>query len=212
MSTRSGNLFVAILAVVLPAVAPLLADELHAEKRYDAYPEWNYFPRGLDSEDRAESDAYLRLIEEGAAVNEAMMAIVRQCDDPCIVSTALSVLKKSAGDKRAVVGELKPLFAERILRSEGDDEIAGYMAMALAAMGEEEDMSVLLPMLAHPCRRLRIIGTRCIGQRGGLAALEALEQARSSDTDALVREEIGKAISAIETRLAAQDTGEEAVP
>lgn len=176
------------------------------EKSYRDYPEWNVFPRGFCAEDRDDIQQYERLVEQGESAYEAMLAVVKQCDDCFIGSTALAILRESKGEKRAVVEELKDCFSERLSRS-GDEnqEMLILIAEALADMGREDDMEVLIPMLSRPEWRVRVIGTRCLGKRGGLRALEALEQVQGRDSNKRVAEEIDKAIAAIETRLAAQD-------
>lgn len=183
------------------------------EKSYRDYPEWNVFPRGFCAEDRDDIQQYERLVEQGESAYEAMLAVVKQCDDDFIGSTALAILRESKGEKRAVVDELKDCLAERLSRS-GDEnqEMLILIAEALADMGTEEDMEALIPMLSHPEWRVRVIGTRCLGKRGGQLSLGALKQAQIQNSDSLEVEEIGKAIANIERRMASQDAEVEALP
>ena len=197
----------ALWLILLAAGAALTALAApQGEKSYRDYPEWNVFPRGSCAEDRDDIQQYERLVEQGESAYEAMLAVVKQCDDYFIASTALAILRESKGEKRTVVEELKDCFSERLSRS-GDEnqEMLILIAEALADMGTEEDMEVLIPMLSRPEWRVRVIGTRCLGKRGGQRALEALEQVQGHDANKRVNEEIGKAIAAIEARLAGQD-------
>ena len=195
-----------LVAVLISADVSSVSAETPPEMTYRNYPEWNVFPRGFCAEDRDDIQQYEHLVEQGESAYEAMLAVVKQCDDCFIGSTALAILRESKGEKRAVVEELKDCFSERLSRS-GDEnqEMLILIAEALADMGREDDMEVLIPMLSRPEWRVRVIGTRCLGKRGGLRALEALEQVQGRDSNKRVAEEIDKAIAAIETRLAAQD-------
>lgn len=204
----------ALWVVLLAAGSTLTALAApQGEKSYRDYPEWNVFPRGFDAEDREDIQQYERLVEQGESAYEAMLAVVKQCDDYFIASTALAILRESKGEKRAVVEELKDCFSERLSRS-GDEnqEMLILIAEALADMGTEEDMEVLIPMLSRPEWRVRVIGTRCLGKRGGQLSLGALKQAQIQNSDSLEVEEIGKAIANIERRMASQDAEVEALP
>ena len=174
-----------------------------AAKTYRDYPEWEIFPKGMDSEDDAEAMKYRCLAERGESAHAALMAIVRECDDSMFVGRALSILIESQGDKRAVVAELKKLFAQRLPDAEDEWEIY-YMANAIAEMGGEEDSEVLIPMLKHPGWIVRVNGARFLGRIGGAKALEALKEARqqAQDRNPTEREAVEQAIAAVEKRLA----------
>ena len=183
-----------------------LPQEVLAEppgKTYTDYPEWQSFPGGLDWEDQEEVDRFQRLVEKGEAAHEAMLAIVRECDDAFDVSTALAVLRASPGDKRAVVAELKAIFPMRVRGEEwSDGTIVRSMAEALVDMGQDGDFEVMIPMLFHPRQQVRASGIMLLGQHGGRKTLEALEKARVRISGTRRREAIDAAISGIESRLA----------
>ena len=195
----AGNVFAESPAQAAPAA-----------KTYRDYPEWAEFPNAIDMEDENEVMRYRRFVEKGESAYAALMAIVRECDDRFTVSTALAILRESQGDKRAVVAELKDLFAKRLLEAQGDGEwTMCYMADAIADMGGEEDAEVLIPMLDHPGWIVRVNGARFLGRIGGEKALEALKEARqqAQDRNPTERDAIDEAISAIENRLQEQAEG-----
>lgn len=197
-----------MLADVLPASA-----ETPPKITYRNYPEWYILPKDLDFENENVIAAFQQLIDEGEAGHPAMLAIVKECEDPMLAMRALSVLRRSSGDKQKVIAELKPFFAERLPYAKDDEEwLMTAIARFFADLGTEEDVVALLPMLSHSNWRVRTLGARYLGQRGDQRVMEALEQAQSRDSDSMVVEEISKAISAIEGRLAAQDVEAEAVP
>lgn len=180
-----------------------------AQKSYRDYPEWEMLPRAVDFEDEGYQKAYQRLVDEGEAGYDGLLAIVRECEDTQLAIRALSILRASNGDKRIVIAGLKEVLAERLPTATGGEGwLMTSIAEALAVMGDESDMEAVVPMLYHPDLRVRAIGVRCIGERGGRQFIEILEQARSRDSISLVRDEIGKAIAAIESRLAVQNAGE----
>jgi HEAT repeat protein len=184
-----------------------------AKKTYRDYPEWEMLPRVLDYEDEQINARIQKLVDEGEACHEAMLAIVKQCDDWMVATSALAILRETTGDKSRIVAELKPFFSERLCRSEGqDDWLLTSIAQFLADFGKEDDIDALLPMLEHSNKRIRIMGARYLGQRGGQRALEALKQVQGHDANKRVDEEIGKAISAIESRMATQDAEAETHP
>ena len=177
-------------------------------KTYMDYPEWASLPGGIDCEVQEEVDRFQRLVERGEAAHEAMLAIVRECDDGFDVSTALAVLRRSPGDKRAVVAELKDIFPMRVRGEEWNDGlIVLSMAEALADMGQDEDFEVLIPMLFHPQQQVRTSGIMLLGQHGGRKTLEALEKARVRISGTRRRAAIDAAISCIESRLAEMERG-----
>lgn len=193
--------FVLLLADVLSVSA-----ETPPEMTYRNYPEWYILPKDLDFEDENVIAAFQQLIDEGEAGHPAMLAIVKECEDPMLAMRALSVLRRSSGDKQKVIAELKPFFAERLPYAKDDEEwLMTAIARFFADLGTEEDVVALLPMLSHSNWRVRTLGARYLGQRGDQRVMEALEQAQSRDSDSMVVEEISKAISAIESRLAEQD-------
>ena len=73
---------------------------------YMNYPEWELLPQ-WDFEDERVIAELQQLIDEGEAAHEAMLAVVRDCNNLTATSCALSVLRKTKGDKRQVVAELK---------------------------------------------------------------------------------------------------------
>lgn len=173
---------------------------------YMDYPEWALLPKGIDLEDKREIAAIKQLIAEGEAAHEAMLAVVRDCDNLLATSCALSVLKQSQGDKRQVVEELKRLFSARLPMARGLDEMVRVtdIAAALADMGEDEDMDVLLPMLSHPGEEVRRLGVRHLGRRGGqhaFAALQTAKEVAKAHNRDREQKEIEEAISAIQGRL-----------
>lgn len=196
--------------VVLPKIPPAEAEDAPEGKTYRDYPEWALLPKGPDLDDEAEIRDFSRLVDEGEEGHEAMLAIVRECEDPMLARRALAVLRASSGDKRAVVAELKQILADRLSRATGPEEwLMTSIAEALVVMGDERDMEVLVPMLSHPVRRVRIIGARCIGKRGGAELLDDLAQARACQSDGRVAEAIEQAAANIAARLAARDAAAE---
>ena len=184
-----------------------------AKKSYQDYPEWELLPRAVDFEDEGYQKAYQRLVDQGEAGYDGLLAIVRECEDTQLAIRALSILRASNGDKRNVVAGLKEVLAERLPTATGGEGwLMTSIAEALVAMGDESDMEALVPMLSHPELRVRVIGARCIGERGGRQFIEILEQTGNRDSISLLRDEIGKAIAAIESRVAAQDAGKGAAP
>lgn len=182
-------------------------------KTYKDFPEWYLLPKSIDLEDENVLAAFQRLVDEGAAAHEAMVAIAKECEDSMIASYALSVLRESQGDKREVVVELKQFFAARFPQAEGEEELRmTFIAETLADIGTEEDVAVLAPMLTHPNMRVRYLGAQYLGQRGGQQAIEALEQAKSRESNNLVLDEMNKAVTSITSRLAKQDAEMPAVP
>ena len=211
MSIDSKKAFTSCFAVLVAGIVSTIFAAQQNEKSYRDYPEWNMFPRGFDMEDEAAVRRYDQLVEQGESAYEALMAVVRECDDYCVVSTALSILRESQGNKCAVVEELKEIFAGRLSKN-GDDnqEMLIFMAEALANLGTEDDLDVLFPMLSRPEWRVRFIGTQCLGKRGGQRALKALEQVQGRDANNRVNAEIVKAISAIECRQAEKAASQQA--
>lgn len=189
----------------LDALVGHLPQELLEEppgKTYTDYPEWASFPRGIDCEDEEEVARFQRLVDRGEAAHEAMLAIVRECDDCLDVSAALAILRASPGDKRTVVAELKAIFPMRLKGEKRDDGmIVLDMADALTAMGQDDDFEVMIPMLFHPQREVRDAGIMLLGKHGGRKTLEALEKAKVRITGARRRAAIDAAISGIESRL-----------
>lgn len=200
--SRVGCIVFSLMLVWIPS---LLA-ESPAPKTYRDYPEWELLPDAVDFEDEEVENARQRLIDEGEAGHEGLLAIVRECEEPRMARRALGILRASRGDKRKVVAELKEVLETRLPTAVGPEEwLVTSIAEAVTDMGDEDDMDALIPMLSHPVLRVRVIGAWCMGKRGGMRAKEALEQAKSRDSNARVQEEFSKAISAIETRLATQD-------
>lgn len=218
---RFARLLAAGLLPLLPPCA-MAEEEMHpageespaqavpVPKSYTDYPEWKLLDKiwFCDLPDEDELAARESLIAEGEAAHAAMMAVVRECDNDCIVSCALAVLIESQGDKRAVVAELKDIFAKR-LQENADEWTIYYMANAIAEMGGEEDAEVLIPMLDHPGWIVRVNGARFLGRIGGQKALEALKRARqrAQGRDPTERNAIEEAIAAIEKRLKEQAEG-----
>lgn len=182
-----------------------------AKKTYQDYPEWESFPKGMDSEDEEQVTARRRLVEQGESAYEALLAIVRECDDPYVVSSALSILRSSQGDKTEVVSQLKEFLPTRLPGESRDDEIVIVdTASALADMGKDGDLDVLIPMLSNPSWQVRSVGIMLLGNYGGQKTLKALKEARESNPGGLALKGMDEAISGIESRLAEQDA--EATP
>lgn len=182
-------------------------------KTYRDYPEWKLLPKGPDMDDEACERAFQQLVAEGDAGHEALLAIVRECEDPMLATRALAVLRLSSGDKSKVREELKQILAERLSHASGPEEwLMTSIAEALVVIGNERDMDALAPMLAHPTRRVRIIGARCLGKRGGESAIAILENAKSQNPEKRVLEEIDTAIATIKSRLAENDSGRDPAP
>lgn len=192
---------------VLLVGTPCARAESQPPKYFMDYPEWDLLPKGIDF-DESDMTAIQKLLDEGPAAYEAMLAVVKECDNSMIVSHALATLRESPGEKGEVVAELKQIFAQRLPRAVGDETwIVDYIAAAIADIGTEEDMISLIPLLEHPNQRLRVMGARYLGQSGGQGALTALEQAKNRNSNQRVQQEIDKAIADIESRLAEDDAG-----
>lgn len=187
----------------------LASAESNGQKTYMDYPEWNLLPKGIDFDDEDDIAAIRQLVDEGPAANEAMLAIVRECDDSMIVSRALATLRESAGDKQPVVAELKRIFEQRFPPATRDASwIVDGIAAAISDIGTENDMIVLAPMLTNPDIRLRIMGARYFGKRGGESAIALLENAKSQYAEGRFRQEIDAAIAHIGNRLSKQKISE----
>ena len=165
----------------------------------------------MDYEDEAILARFQQLADEGEAGHEAMLAIITECTEQNFPQRALGVLRDMGGDMSRALAELKPFLAEGL--STGREEwLMTDIARFVADYGTEEDVDVLIPMLANPNLRIRVLGARYLGQSGGQHALEALEQAKKRDADQMLLQEIDKAIANIEKRLAEQASGMESVP
>ena len=187
--------------------------ESNGQKTYMKYPEWNLLPKGIDFDDEDDIAAIQQLVDEGPAANEAMLAIVRECDDSMIVSRALATLRESAGDKQPVVAELKRIFEQRYPPATGDESwIVDGIAAAISDIGTANDMDVLVPMLTNSDIRLRVMGARYFGKRGGQSAIMVLENARDQYPEGRFRQEIDTAIANIAGRQAVQDAESSPVP
>ena len=206
MCIKYGYLFFPVLVVSLLFGGVPNATSQSGEKSYDEYPEWELFPKGFDSEDENAIAAREWLENRGEAAHEALMAIVRECDDPYVVSSALSILRSSQGEKTEIVSQLKEFLATRLPGESRDDEIVIVdTASALADMGKDGDLEVLIPMLSNPSWQIRSVGIMLLGNYGGQKELKALKEARGSTSGGLALKGMDEAISGIESRLAVQD-------
>lgn len=204
------HIYRCFLTTILAAVVAVSA-EPPAEQSYMDYPEWGLLPAGVDLDDENEVQAFQRLIGRGESTHEAMLAIVRECDDPFMVSHALEVLRESSGNKCKVVAELRRIFLDKLQYDGQRDEIViSDMAEAIADIGDEDDMEALIPMLAHPVKRVQGLGGMLLVEHGGQKTLDALEQAKRESSSSQVCQEIDDVIAGIESRLAEQDA--EAAP
>lgn len=184
------------------ALVTTLAAMVAVAKPYDEYPEWELLPKGIDM-DENDDNAFRALVNQGESVYDAMLAVIWECDEIIPATTALAVLEESKGDKSQVFGELRRFLSARLPLAVGDTErICLAVAKVLAKNGSEEDIAVLIPMLAHPSDQLRYVGAMCLGQCGNQAALEKLEAARVQSQPAWVMQGIETAIARIEERLA----------
>lgn len=174
---------------------------------------WALLPKGIDSEDENQVMAHRRLVEQGESAYEALLAIVRECDDPYIVSSALAILRSSQGDKSGVVVQLKEYFVSRLQGETRADEIVLVdTASALADMGQEDDLESLIPMLSHSSSQVRGVGIMLLGERGGQKTLRALETAKDNAPAPLAKKGMEEAIAAIENRMAEKDAEEAPAP
>lgn len=205
--------FIRLMFVTLFVGIPPSPAESVTNKTYRDSQEWDLLPKGPDLDDEAAERDFQRLVAEGDAAQEALLAIVRECEDPMLARRALAVLRLSSGDKSKVREELKQILAERLPHASGPEEwLMTSIAEALVVIGNERDMDALAPMLAHPTRRVRIIGARCLGKRGGQSAIAILEDAKSQNLEKSALEEIDAAIANIKSRLAKNDSGTEPAP
>lgn len=190
-----------VLLLLFIALSPAVA-EMHEEKTYQDYPEWDLLPKATDFEDENIENARQRLIDEGDAAYEGLLAIVTECEDKRLARIALGILRATSGDKHLVVETLRPFFIRRLpVAGAAEGWLMTDIARYLADFGTEDDMDALLPLLDHPNWRMRIAGAHYLGQSGGQRALKALEQARSRDSDKTVQQAIDQAILRIEQRL-----------
>ena len=195
-----------LCAGILSGMAQLLE-----AKTYRDYPEWELLPKGVDFEDEAILARCQQLADEGEAGHEAMLAIVTECEEPLLARRALGMLRDMGGDMSRALAELKPFFADGLSTSR-DEWLLTSIARFVADYGTEEDVDVLIPMLANPNWRIRVLGARYLGQSGGQHALEALEQAKRRDADQTLLQEIDKAIANIEKRISEQTAGRDPAP
>lgn len=211
MISKCNNQLSPILVVLMMlfVASPLV----RAEREMTAAEVWALLPKGIDSEDENQVMAHRRLVEQGKSAYEALLAIVRECDDPYIVSSALAILRSSQGDKSGVVVQLKEYFVSRLQGETRADEIVIVdTASALADMGQEDDLESLIPMLSHSSSQVRGVGIMLLGERGGQKTLRALETAKDNAPDPLARKGIEEAIAAIESRMAEKDAEEAPAP
>lgn len=178
-------------------------DSLCYGKSYDAYPEWELLPKGIDMEDETLVANLERLKAQGKSAHEAMWAVIRGCDDLMPASAALSVLASTQDNQREVMEGLKQFIQERLFIATEDEEwLITDMAKVLADKGTETDMDALIPMLHHSNPRMCAVGAMYLGERGGETALAALKEARGRTSGVRVVREIDAAIARIEDRLA----------
>lgn len=210
-NTNTMRRIVLASAGMLLTVALWAMADSYAPKTYMDYPEWNLLPKGEDYDDENEIAAFRQLMAEGPAAHEAMLAIVRECDDSMIVGRALAVLRASSGDTRPVVVELKREFERRFPRAVGEEaQIANCLAAAIADLGTEEDANVLIPMLTHPYIRMRIMGARYYGKLCGGNAIEVLEGVKTRYSEERFLQEVDAVIADIESRQAEKDAPQDA--
>ena len=208
--SKTALWFVLLAAVLMVADTLSVSAETPPGMTYRNYPEWYILPKDLDFEDENVIVAFQQL-DEGEAAHPAMLAIVKECEDPlachaCPVGIAEIERRQAQGHCGA-----ETVFAERLPCAKDDEEwLMTALARFFADFGTEEDAVALLPMLSHSNWRVRTLGARYLGQRGDRRVIEALEAAQSCDSDSTVVEEIGKAISAIESRQAGQNSETEA--
>lgn len=199
-----------VLYLLCVGIVSVMAHPLEA-KTYRDYPEWELLPKGVDFEDEAMLAKCQQLADEGEAGHEAMVAIVKECEEPLLARRALGMLRDMGGDMSQPLSELKPFFTEGLSTSR-DEWLLTSIARFVADYGTEEDVDVLIPMLANPNWRIRVLGARYLGQSGGQHALDALKQVKQRNADQTLLQEIDKAIANIEKRLADKDAGTEPVP
>lgn len=86
MISKCNNPLSPILVVLMMlfVASPLV----RAEREMTAAEVWALLPKGIDSEDENQVMAYRRLVEQGESAYEAMLAVVRECDDSMIASRA----------------------------------------------------------------------------------------------------------------------------
>ena len=158
-------------------------------------------PQGLDIDDEADVARYNALLTQGEIAYPALITIIKESNDPIIISRALAILRESIGGKNEVVRQLKQILPSR-MKDEGKDDIKILMAIvdALTDIGNEEDVQAFYPLLDHSNERVRIIAIRAIARRGGNDAKQFLQITRSKITTNRERQEINDAILKIETQ------------
>lgn len=200
MYIKSANRWLA--AMVLVAALPIMGG-IAGGKTYEEYPEWDLLPMGVDLDDEDDIKAFQRLIDQGESTHEAMLAIVRGCDDPFAVSHALVVLRESRGDKRQVLEKLRGIFAEKLVGTgQADGLKIVCMAEALADIGKDAGTEVLVPMLFHPIWEVRRMGRRLMENQGGAQTLEALQHAKASAAGRFNSQDMDDIMGTIQERLA----------
>lgn len=158
-------------------------------------------PQGLDMDDEADAGRYSALVEKGEIAYPALIEVIRESNDPIILSRALSILRESSGNKSWVAQELKQIIGELMGRGGKDaDKMLMATVEALADIGSEADMQALFPLLEHSSERVRIIAIRSMAWRGGVDAKEVLQAAKSRISADHERQEINDALLAIEER------------
>lgn len=158
-------------------------------------------PQGLDMDDEADAGRYSALVEKGEIAYPALIAVIRESNDPIILSRALAVLRESSGNKSEVARQLKQIIGERVGRGGKDaDRMLMATVEALADIGSEADMKALFPLLEHSSERVRIIAIRSIARRGGADAKKVLQTAKSKISADRERQEINDALLTIEER------------
>lgn len=177
------------------------AEERTHLRAYDSYSEWQLLPKGIDMEDETLVANFQQLKEQGKSAHEAMWAVLWNCPDLMPASAALDVLASTQDNQREVMEGLKQFLQERLPSAAGNEEwLVTEIAQILAEKGLDSDMEALIPMLSHPTARVRALGARYLGQRGGMEAIAALEAAKARNPVAWELKEIEAALLRIEER------------
>ena len=113
-------------------------------------------PKGADVDDTAEIANYLKLVEQGEAIYDILLDMVRTQTNTLLASRALSVLCEAQGNKHGVVVELGSIVDEkRSLTGPQNELMLMVLAKAISDMGEPEDVPLLSPLLTHPSANVR---------------------------------------------------------
>ena len=125
-------------------------------------------PRGIDMLDEREIERYQEIVDMGAEAHPALREIMKESDDPFLISRILGIFARSAGDKTVAIEAIRELLA----RDELPDNFATIVvrttsAEVLGLIGRTGDAVIVYPLLVDNSERVRVYAVRAIARIGG---------------------------------------------